>query len=175
MNNIKGETKLNKTISAILKPFGISEASVSDEYAYIFEDEAITFKITENAIEDRFFMDFIEDRFDYKVEYPFIISLLHEVGHHKNNDEIEGSIFEFCLAEKKRIDEAMQNTETEEEARRLEYQYFNLPDEIMATAWAVNYAKKHPKKIKKLWKQAKGALLNFYLENGILEEVENDS
>ena len=81
MSKLKGKTKLNKAISAELKPFGISKAELSDEYSYCFEDESIAFKITENGMEDIFFNDFIKERFDYVCAFPFVLSLLHEVGH----------------------------------------------------------------------------------------------
>ena len=69
-----------------------------------------------------------------------------------------------------RIQEEML-TATGAESKALEWQYFNLPDEIMATQWAVNYAKEHPKKIKKMWKKAQSALLDFYKKNGVLDDL----
>ena len=69
----------------------------------------------------------------------------------------------------------MKNAETEEECKKLEWQYFNLPDEIMATQWAVNYAKKHPRIVNKIWKQMQNALVEFYkanLDKIDLEEME---
>lgn len=166
---LKGKTKLNKAISAELKPFGISKAELSDEYSYCFEDESIAFKITENGMEDIFFNDFIKERFDYVCAFPFVLSLLHEVGHHKANDEIEGAIYDFCIAEKERINIAINDSSDIEEIKALEYQYFNLPDEIMATQWAVNYAKSHPKKIAEMWVKMKKALFEFYKANGVFD------
>lgn len=174
MTKLKGITKLNKAISAELKTFGISEAKLSDEYAYDFEDECVSFKITENDISDMFFTDFIKDRFDYICPAPFVLSLLHEVGHHKANDEIEGAIYEFCIAEKERITKAMNEESDMDKCKELEYQYFNLPDEIMATQWAVNYAKAHPKKIKNMWNKMKQALFTFYTENGVFDGLADD-
>lgn len=169
MNKLKGKAKLNKAISAELKPFGISKAELSDEYSYCFEDESIAFKITENGMEDIFFNDFIKERFDYVCAFPFVLSLLHEVGHHKANDEIEGAIYDFCIAEKERINIAINESSDIEEIKAFEYQYFNLPDEIMATQWAVNYAKTHPKKIAEMWTKMKKALFEFYKTNGVFD------
>ena len=125
----------------------------------------LTFKESENGIEDIWFTEFIKERFNYDVRYPFVMSLLHEVGHHKNNDDVVGEVYDFCLAEKERIMYETMATDDEETAKALTWQYFNLPDEIMATAWAVNYARKHPKKIKKKWKKMRSALLDFYEKN----------
>ena len=168
MTKVKGTKKLCKAVSAQLKPFGISKARLSTEYSYVFADGSITFKITEGAIEDIWFNEFIEERFGYHVENTFIMSLLHEIGHAKANWEIEGAIQDFCLAEKERIaDEMWNNVNNMEVQKILEWQYFNLPDEIMATAWAVDYAKKHPKKIEKMWKEFEKAFHKFYEKNEV--------
>jgi hypothetical protein len=171
MAKVKGIKKLCKAVSAQLKPFGITAANLSTEYSYVFADGSVTFKITEGSIEDIWFNEFIEERFGYHVENTFIISLLHEIGHAKANWEIEGALQDFCLAEKERISEGMyDNADNLEVQKILEWQYFNLPDEIMATAWAVNYAKEHPKRIRKMWKQFEKAFHDFYEKNLDKEE-----
>jgi len=167
---LKGIKALNKTVSAQLKPFGISKAELSDEYAYYYDNEKVTYKITENTLEDRFFIDFVKDRFGYNVRYPFIFSLLHEVGHHKTGDDVEGLVYDFCQKEKARINKAMAKTKTEKQAKKLEYQYFNLPDEILATAWAVKWSRRNPQKIEKMWEEIKNSLLTFYNINDIIDD-----
>jgi hypothetical protein len=167
---IKGKRILNKAISAELAPFGISRCVLGTEYSYSFEQNDIIFKL-ELAYEDELFSDFMRERFDYDdTGIEFLISLLHEVGHSKANEEIEGSIYEFCEAEKYRISEAMNKATTKEEVKKLEFEYFNLPDEIMATAWAVNYAKQHPLEIQIMWAVMREAILNFYKANGVTED-----
>jgi hypothetical protein len=173
MAKVKGIKKLNKAISApLVKRFGISKAVCSSEYSYIFEDESITFKLTEGTTEDEWFAEFIKERFGYEVKYPFVISLLHEVGHHKANDDIDGMVYDFCMAEKERINAEMQDADADR-SKALEWQYFNLPDEIMATQWAVNYAKKHPKKIQNMWERMRANILAFYAENGLADDTED--
>lgn len=171
MKKVKGIKKLNKAITAPLKKrFGIAEAICSDEYAYYFDSETITYKLEENMAEDLWYIEFVKDRFDYKVEYPFIMSILHEVGHHKANEEICDAIADFCETEKERIEAEMENATTEDELKRLELQYFNLPDEIMATQWAVNYMKRHPTIIRRMWNEMRMALVEFYKVNGVTED-----
>ena len=164
---LQGKRELNKAMTEIFKPFGISKVFLASTYAYYFEDEKISFKLTENTFEDTAFINFVEQRFDYKIEHPFIFSMLHELGHHLNNEEIEGEIYEFCMREKDRIETAIQTAFDEDTLTILEEQYFNLPDEIMATAWAVDYAKRHPKKIKKMWRECEKAFHAFYEKNNI--------
>ena len=171
MAKVKGTKKLCKAISTQLKPFGITKAVLSTEYSYVFADGSVTFKITEGEIEDIWFNEFIEERFGYHVDNTFIMSLLHEIGHAKANWEIEGDISKFCDLEKERIFKGMEEyAGNREEQKILEWQYFNLPDEIMATQWAVNYATKHPKKIKKMWKEFEKAFHEFYEKNLDKEE-----
>lgn len=161
---LKGVKKLNKAMTEIFSGFGISKMILGQSYAYYFQSEKIMYKLTENDAEDAWFKEFIFERFGYEVEYPFIISVLHEIGHHKANDEIYGDIQDFCLAEKSRISKEME-TANARESKIIEWQYFNLPDEIMATQWAVNYAQTHPKKIKSMWKRCEFALKEFYEKN----------
>ena len=169
---IKGKKKLNKAILAEVAPFGIQSAKLSDEYAYYYEDESISYKLDCGAVEDEWFNEFLEERFGYKCKgsaESFVLSILHEVGHHKANDEIEGAILDFCNTEKERIDREMQDAD-EDYSKVLEWQYFNLPDEIMATQWAVNYAKSHPRKVKKMMERMRASLMEFYMANGLTEE-----
>lgn len=162
--NVIGKRKLNNAVTRALCGFGISKARLSDCYSYVFEDESITYKITENNVEDEMFKDFIRERFDYEVTNPFMMSILHEVGHHKANEEIYDAIYDFCMSEKERISREMQ-TANAARTRVLEYQYFNLPDEIMATQWAVNYAKKYPTRVQRMWEDIQNALTEFYKAN----------
>lgn len=169
---IRGKKKLNKAILAEVAPFGIQSAKLSNEYAYYYEDESISYKLDCGAVEDEWFNEFLEERFGYKCKgsaESFVLSILHEVGHHKANDEIEGAILDFCNTEKERIDREMQDADSEQ-SKALEWQYFNLPDEIMATQWAVNYAKEHPRKIKKMMERMRTSLMEFYMANGLTEE-----
>ena len=174
MSKLKGLTKLNKAVSAELAPFGISKAKLSDEYSYVYADDSVTYKVIADDIIDKMFNDFVEERFGIDTTFygSFVISLLHEVGHYKANDEIEGAIYDFCVNEKKRIHEELMEVDAEEQIRALEYQYFNLPDEIMATQWAVNWIKKHPKKMKMMNENMRKAVLEFAEKNGFFDEEE---
>ena len=166
---IKGMNDLNKAIFAELKEFGISKVTCSTSYSYGTDNEDIEYKLTFTE-EDKWFMDFVKTRFNLEIKYPFIMSLLHEVGHHKTFEDIEGTcIEEFCDNEKERITNEME-TATLERKIELENQYFNLPDEIVATKWAVDYIKCHPLRVMRMWKKIQKALLKFYTENGVNED-----
>ena len=171
MAKLKGYKKLNNAITAQFTPFGITGAVLGTEYSYVLNDSHITYKITEGDIEDLWMAEFVAERFGYEVKNIFIFSLLHEVGHHLANDEIVDAIADFCDNEKIRIGEEMEeNAGDMDIQKKLEWQYFNLPDEIMATQWAVNYAKAHPRKVNKMWKECEKAFHEFYKKNLDKEE-----
>lgn len=147
---LKARKKMDKKISAQLAPFGIRKAKYTGEYSYLFDKNTVHYKVTNNDKEDEWFRDFLKERFRYNVTSDFIISILHELGHAKANEEIDGAIYEFCQREKARINIEMMCAEDEATGKALCYQYFNLPDEIMATQWAVDYAETHETELKEM-------------------------
>lgn len=168
MARLKGKNKLNNAVATQLAPFGITNAFLGTEYAYYWQEEKVSYKIT-YTIEDEWFCEFINERFGLEDICPMVVALLHEVGHHMTDDDLGDTVQDFCIAEKERIDREME-TADEDYSKVLEWQYFNLPDEIIATAWAVNYIKQHPRKVAKMAKILNTALGTFYKENGITEE-----
>lgn len=146
--------ELNAIIKNELKIFGDFKVKLGNEFCYEYETDTV-FYDTKPAMTDKLFSQFLLDRFDYIDKYPFIMSLLHEVGHAKNNDDIDGDVYAFCLGEKYKIQIAINKTDDTDDARilNLYYRYFSLPDELMATAWAINYAKKNKKQIKEMNKK----------------------
>lgn len=158
---IKARKKMNKVVSAQLAPFGISKARYTGEYSYHFDKNVVDYKINNDAIEDTWFREFLKERFRYDVKSDFIISILHELGHANANEEIDGDIYEFCMREKARISMEMMVAEDEATGRALSFQYFNLPDEIMATQWAVDYAEAHADELEKMLENITPAIEKF--------------
>ena len=168
----KGIRKLNNAVSAILAPFGISKARYNDTDGYMYypTSHKVDFKIIEDYIGDEYFIDFLKDTFDYAVPNSFIISLLHEVGHHYTLPNLDEETINFCVDEKERICEALGNTDDPQEIKAIFYQYFMLPDEIEATTWAVDYAESHPRKIKMMWAKVRETIFEFCENNDIFSE-----
>lgn len=165
---VKGLKKLNSVITKQLMPFGISEAICSNDFSYWYVEEEVHYKLTQ-TIEDEWFMEFIKETFGYVPTNSFIMSLLHEVGHHNTYDELEDEDINFSEDEKERISEEMQTADAER-TKALEWEYFNLPDEIVATEWAVDYAVNHTEEIKQMWEEILTALQEFYERNGITND-----
>ena len=167
MAKLKGKKKLNNAISKELKPFGLTSAKLSNEFAFYPVSEVITYKLTWDY-QDDWLNEFVKERFNYDILYPFVFTLLHEIGHYLANDEIEGAILEFCENEKERIENEVK-TATDDYEKTLNWQYFSLPDEIMATQWAVNYSKTHPRKIKQMNERIIDNIKEFYRKNDVTE------
>ena len=169
MSKIKGLKKVNKKVTKIFrKEWGIRKVALGDDFEYNFVKDRVQFKIT-HSIEDELFNKFVAERFglNLNAESGFLFSLLHEVGHRENNDDIDGDVYQFCIDEKNRISAELRTnpTLTYDETYALESQYFNLPDEIMATAWAVNFLKENPQKSAKMYKKIAKILQKFYKMN----------
>ena len=174
MSKVKGMKKVNKKVTKIFrKEWGIRKVALCNDFEYNFIEDRVGFKLN-HSLEDKFFDKFIKERFGLELnsESGFILSLLHEVGHRENNEDIDGDVYQFCIDEKDRIqDELFARSDlTFDEMYALESQYFNLPDEIMATAWAVKFFKENPKKIVKMHKKISKVLRKFYKINGIEAE-----
>ena len=168
MAKVKGTKKLNKVIKKQLAPFGIKKVFMDTEWAYYFDEEKISYApIMIDDEQGKAFLNFIERRFGYTTEMPFMLFLLHEVGHHIANDNIVDDIAEFCEAEKERIEKELQETFREDEVMALNDEYFNLPDEIMATQWAVTYMREHPRKVAKMWNEIADRMKKFYDKNEV--------
>ena len=167
MAKVKGMKKLCKAVSAQLKPFGISKAVLSTEYSYVFADGSVTFKITEGSIEDEWFNEFIEERFGYHVENTFIISLLHEIGHHFTMgkfNKFQQSKERVAIA---KIEHNLSESNDEDFDKEMYKKYFDLPMEKSATKWAVNYYRTHRQAINRFYKKLEKELQKFYKLNGL--------
>jgi len=163
---MRGIKALNKAIQTEVKMFGIEDIRMAD-WGYYSNDYSIEYTLFENRIEDELFLDFVKERFNYKPLNNFMLSLFHEIGHHYTYDEATESdvIYDFCQAEKDRIEEEMQTATSNRKIKKLEYEYFNLPDEIVATAWAVEYMREHEEEIKIMWEHILKAIHKFYEKN----------
>ena len=166
MAKVKGIRKLNKALKTVFADFGIENFSLTNDWAYYPDENKITYSILENNIEDVWFNEFVKKRFGYKVKNTFMITVLHEVGHHFTLDDIYDSdaVYEFCTREKERIEKAME-TASAKKSKKLEFEYFSLPDEIIATEWAVRYATEHEKELDEKWKEIEKAFVEFYTKN----------
>lgn len=163
-NKYKGIKKLNKTVSEVLAPFEIMGAVMDCCYSYDFEGQFITFNPFETC-EDDFFSNFVEKKFEMKDTMPILTSFLHEVGHHKTCDFLTEEEWDYSFRRKKKIFKKIEKAKAKKKIEKIQWEYFNLPDELAATEWAVNYIKTHPKKAKKINAEIEKAFEEFRKNN----------
>lgn len=169
MAKVKGRKKLNKAITKLVKPFGISKAKVGNDFAYYFNDEHIEFQITCGDWSDQMFDKFLLSKFGIECPYPFVISILHEIGHHITFEELTTAEINKSYKAKDRLAKTFPKA-TGKKKEALEFEYFNLPDELAATTWAVDYFSHHREECDEMYKKACKALRKFYKKNGIAGE-----
>ena len=90
----------------------------------------------------------------------FLISFLHELGHHYTLDELSEDEVNESLDTKRRI-----NNEYTDGRIDLQEEYFNLPDEAVATNWAIEYIRNNKEKIDEFWSKLLNAIVQFYKAN----------
>ena len=168
---LKAMKKTNRAISRLVQPFGISKALMGSEYAYHFSDEHIDYAITCDDWTDIAYDAFLKEEFGFENPYPFVISILHEIGHHMTSEDIYDEYDYDEIQEKKtKIENSLKLPNKMTEKVKLEFDYFRLPDEYAATAWAVDYFKTHRAKCDKMYKRTVYVLGKFYKKNGVTED-----
>lgn len=156
---LKNTEKLENIVDRFVK--SIDEdlmAFMGTDFSYFYATDKIEFTIIVAEKMNDWFLEFVNNTFGVDFNDCFIISLLHEVGHHFTLDEIEDNDFNYCMDVK-----ATLTSETKEEC----FTYFNLEDEWQATAWAVNYYLTNKEKCDKFIIEFAEAAQEFIILNKI--------
>lgn len=173
MTELKGLRELNIGLSNIVKPFGVYGMTNGEDFGWIWWKNIITYTLAEFDYRTEWLTDFIRETFDYEVKNYFVITLLHEIGHARTFDDLSIEVDDFCNEEKQKIFDKLLDDNAEfmsdEEEKGLQYQYWNLPDEFLATKWAVDFAKENPDYIDDLIEEILNLLYKFYEINGVTE------
>lgn len=150
---------LNKKVSLFVQSFDESLiAKLGTDFEYNFEKERVQFPLAIDDVHDAYFTEFIKKVFDYDVPNAYMMSLLHELGHHFTGFDFDDEDEEHYLTKVEEIQNKMLDNE---DNKQLHFEYYSLPQEIAATAWAVNVYRNNEKDIKKAWKKIKKALKEY--------------
>lgn len=82
----------------------------------------------------------------------FLLPFFHELGHHETMFLLEDEEEEYTNSVKKTLGSSKKDYFT----------YFNLPDEVMATDWAINYINNNKDKLQKLAIELQTLLSEYY-------------
>ena len=162
---VKGINKINTIINKFLEEFD-AWCGVGPEFAYWTCDSKIDYSFATPNIGTQYFMENLANIApDIKCD-PFLISLLHELGHHETGHMFE-EVEDLLFRKRKESMAVKLTTASEEEARDLHFKYFNMPDEYEATMWAVNYMRNNTEKVAKFWNELQPAIQEFYKNNKV--------
>lgn len=107
----------------------------------------------------------------------FLISFLHELGHHETYEDLSEDDIKFSTKTKETINqllthndaaEALGLTPKKDEIKEAAYDlYFALPDECAATTWAIDYIRNNAKQVAELWERVQAAIMLIYEINEV--------
>lgn len=125
--------------------FGVC-ASMDTDFFYDPEEDDITYAFVVSEVNDKMFMNCvhsIEPNLNCDI---FLLSLLHEVGHHFTWEDLTA-------------EEQAYTPDGEE--------YYYSPKEIVATKWAVDYIYNNTNLVKAFWEELQPHILQFYRDNNV--------
>lgn len=156
---MKGKRVLENKIEKILKNFGVKVAMYNQ---FLYSEGWVFFTLFESSALGEYHRAWIAENFGVKMNVSayFLFSLLHEVGHHytlENLTEEDLKYESFC----REILSCSDNTPKE-----VNKAYFNLPAEILATQWALEYMINNQEWCAKVTRKIYEAVRHFGNSNG---------
>ena len=154
---MKGKMSLERKLNKIFKVFGVS-VSMDDEFAY--KDGYVFFTPFETPAEE-YHREWILKKFDFSLTEDdyFLFAILHEIGHHYTL---------YDLSQEELDDEAIYRQIlglSDKSAEELNLLYFNLPAELLATKWAIDFIDENMEWCKKTQKKIYEAMRHFVKAN----------
>lgn len=125
------------------------------DFAYYFTKDYVqyTFLVVDRQ-EELFQKVFADEGLDYTCDI-FITSFFHELGHYCTDDN---------WSEKQSLKFMEKKAKLDGESDKDNMEYFYMPDEIMATRWAVDYINANPTKVEEFWQGAQERIMEIYEE-----------
>ena len=129
---MKGKMVLENKIEKILKRFGVKVAMYNQ---FLYSEGWVFFTPFESPALGEYHRAWIAEKFGVEMSESayFLFSLLHEVGHHYTL----GSLTEEDLKYESFCREVL--SYSDDTPKEVNEAYFNLPAEILATQWALEY------------------------------------
>ena len=156
---MKGKMVLENKIGKVLKKFGVKVAMYDQ---FLYSDGWVFFTLFESSALKDFHRAWITENFGVEISADayFLFSLLHEVGHHYTI----GDLTEEDLKYETFCREVLScSNDTPEEVNEA---YFNLPAEILATQWALEYMLNNQEWCAKAFRKIYEAIRHFGNSNG---------
>lgn len=135
--------RINEVVNEFTSQFGC-EAVQGGEFCYLHGIDTVMYELDFGRCDknNRDFMASVKRQGPRIKLNVFVWSLLHEIGHHMNDDDFDEEELDRIYKKKARI---FKNGHTRP--------YFYLPDEVCATKWAVDYANSHREEVLAFWEK----------------------
>lgn len=147
VNSIAEDCKIYMGADFSYLPYEISNSNKAE----------ITYTILVSERMDNMFYEYAKS-LGLKVDCGiFILSLLHEVGHHITYDDISAEVWNYDIDVKATLKDSDEDCKT----------YFALETERIATQWAVDYINKHIAEVSKFAEDMQNAIAEFIRINKI--------
>lgn len=148
--------EIDNILNQYLSKFEVSVKAGTD-FAYWYAEDVIEYAFVVSERMNNLFLNFAKSQgLRYNVDI-FLLSLYHELGHHLSYEDLDDVDVNYSLDVKASLTDSDADCDI----------YFNLPDEIAATNWAIDYINENPEEIAGLWNQLQPAIARFYKQNNI--------
>lgn len=148
--------EIDNILNEFLEPFDAT-AFAGTDFSYYYASSRIEYAFVTSERMDKLFMaNAITLGLEVEVD-TFLLAFMHELGHHETLDNIDDADYNYSADIKETLGTTDEDCLT----------YYNLPDELAATRWAINYINNHREEIAELWNRLKVAIANFYATNNI--------
>lgn len=149
---LKAVKPINNCLNKFMREWGLT-AEIGTDFAYLYEKQVVVWTPIVSAQNDLDFQNFFESLGCNVKCDVFLYSILHEIGHSQTLDLVNEEDYAYSLDRKA---EPISN-----------YEYFRLPDEIIATQWAVDFLNENTEKVRVFWEEFVPLMMNFYKKNNI--------
>ena len=168
---LKKVFEINDILNEFLADFD-AVCDMGSDFCYWTNDSMIHYTLVISDRQNTHFMNNFH-RLAPDIECDvFLASFLHELGHHETLHTFDDRDEAYCRDFKEMLHTRLINENpTAEIEAEIYQQYFNLPDEYEATAWAIEYMRENADKVKDLWEKVKKAIMEFYIANNVEVEL----
>lgn len=164
-NKLKGLKRIDRIINEFTAQFGLA-ATLETDFCYYYNTHRVAYALTVVDESAKYFIPYCKHLNKNVTADIFLISLLHEIGHHFTRFNFSEDEWERVHEEKEHIEKALGRNP--KKAAKWNNIYFNLDVERAATEWGLNYMITHEDEVAEFWEELKAAILRFYRKNGLL-------
>lgn len=157
---LQGAESIENILNKFLEPFECT-AELSSDFSYWYSESLICVALAVTEANDRDFQEFCKELQPELHCDTFLLSFMHELGHHETLDEWDDEEYLDMKIQKEKINKMKVNQ------KEKNFMYFNIPDERRATEWGLQYIMENQTEMMSLWAELKQAILTFYKLNDI--------